>query len=157
MSHENTPLNAVLEIDLVDKGELGHIYPHTVVYHVGRYSYLLAEDERGDYLIKPIFSNGTLGPDIVNKKFRHYYDVIQAAYDDLTATTYICAASLAGKSMEIFTTTNGGLQSKVRFNYQIDDRKTFNFFFIEGNLYFYESGEDANGKYTVKSIRVTVE
>lgn len=100
MSHENTPLNAVLEIYLVDKGELGHIYPHTVVYHVGRYSYLLAEDERGDYLIKPIFSNGTLGPDIVNKKFRHYYDVIQAAYDDLTATTYICAVSLAGKSMK---------------------------------------------------------
>lgn len=159
MSHENTPLNSASEPYLVDDGEFGHMfghsYPHTVVYHVNQYTFLLAEDEQGNYLIRTIFINGVIGPNLIQKKFRHYYDVIQAAYDDITSTTYICAVSSADKTMEIFETTNGGLKSKRYFDYQIDERKTFNFFFTDGNLFFYESGEDENGKYVVKLICLT--
>ncbi|HAE77655.1 hypothetical protein JC794_02980 [Morganella morganii] len=146
-----------VKLTMVDKGELGHIYPQTVVYNVGRKNYLLAEDEEGNYLVKPVYENGTLGDSIVSKNFGCYYDIIQAAYDDVTATTYICAVSLAGKTMEVYAATTLGLVSRFEFDYVIDDRKTFNFFFIEGRLYVYQGGEDANGKYTVTSIRVTEE
>ncbi|HCM62350.1 MAG TPA: hypothetical protein DIT05_07350 [Morganella sp. (in: Bacteria)] len=149
--------NGILDIEMVDKGELGHIYPHTVIYQVGTRSYVLAEDEKGHYLIKPIYNNGTLGESIADKQFRSYYDIIQAAYDEYTSTTFICCVSLSGKSMEIFETNSEGLKSKVRFGYAIDDRKAFNFFFIRGQLYFYETGEDVNGKYTIKAISVVFE
>ncbi|MEG0278023.1 MAG: hypothetical protein RR510_03980 [Morganella sp. (in: enterobacteria)] len=139
-------------IKTVDKGEFGHIYPLTVVYQVGKKNYILAEDEGSNYLIKPIYDNGTLGESIVVKNFGRYYDIMQAAYDDLTATTYLCAVSLESKSMELFSTTNGGLISTHEFNFEIEDRKTFNFFFISGRLYIFQGGEDANGKYTVRSI-----
>ena len=78
-------------------------------------------------------------------------------FRDTYTTTYICAVSLAGKTMEVYATTTLGLVSRFEFDYVIDDRKTFNFFFIEGRLYVYQGGEDANGKYTVTSIRVTEE
>lgn len=149
--------DGVLEIDMVDKGELGHLYPHTIIYQVGYHNYILAEDESANYMIKPISNYGKLGVSIVEKQFRSYYDIIQAAYDEYTSTTFICCVSLSGKSIEIFETSDEGLKSKVRSFYAMDDRKTCNFFFIRGQLYFYESGEDANGKYTVKSISVVFE
>lgn len=139
-------------IKTVDKGEFGHIYPLTVVYQVGKKNYILAEDEGGNYLIKPIYDNGTLGESIVFKNFGRYYDIMQAAYDDLTAVTYLCAVSLENKTMELFSTTNGGLVSTYEFDFEIEDRKTFNFFFISGRLYIFQAGEDANGKYTVRSV-----
>ncbi|SYL11013.1 Uncharacterised protein [Klebsiella pneumoniae] len=64
---------------------------------------------------------------------------------------------LAGKNMEVYSTTTLGLVSTFEFEYAIDDRKNFNFFFIEGRLYYYHGGEDANGKYTVMSVKVTEE
>lgn len=139
-------------IKTVDKGELGHIYPITVIYQVGKKNYILAEDDGGNYLIKPIYDNGTFGESITVKNFGRYYDIMQAAYDDLTATTYLCAVSLKNKTMEVFSTTNGGLVSTHEWSYEIEDLKTFNFFFISGRLYIFHGGEDANGKYTVRSI-----
>ena len=136
----------------VDKGEFGHIYPLTVIYQVGKKNYILAEDDGGNYLIKPIYDNGTFGESITVKNFGRYYDIMQAAYDDLTATTYLCAVSLKNKTMEVFSTTNGGLVSTHEWSYEIEDLKTFNFFFISGRLYVFQGGEDANGKYTVRSI-----
>ena len=59
--------------------------------------------------------------------------------------------------MEVYSTTTLGLVSTFEFDYAIDDRKNFNFFFIEGRLYYYHGGEDANGKYTVMSVKVTEE
>ena len=139
-------------IKTVDKGEFGHVYPITVVYQVGKKSYLLSEDQGGNYLIKPIYDNGTLGESVVIKNFGRYYDIMQAAYDDLTATTYLCAVSFEGKSMELFSTTNGGLVSSTEIIFDLEDHRTYNFFFISGRLYIFQGGEDANGKYTIKSI-----
>ncbi|HEI8951529.1 TPA: hypothetical protein SLH21_003383 [Morganella morganii] len=146
-----------IKLTMVDKGELGHIHPQTVIYNVGNKTFLLAEDESGNYLIKPVYKNGTLGETILSKNFGRYYDIIQAAYDNVTATTYICAVDLAGRNMEVYSTTTLGLVSTFEFDYAIDDRKNFNFFFIEGRLYYYHGGEDANGKYTVMSVKVTEE
>ncbi len=56
--------------------------------------------------------------------------------------------------MQVYLTTTLGLVSIFEFDYVVDDRKTFNLFFIGGHLYFYQSGEDANGKYTITSIRI---
>lgn len=139
-------------IKTVDKGELGHIYPISVVYQVGKKNYILVEDESGNYLIMPINDNGAFGESIVTKKFGRYYDIMQAAYDEHTATTYICSVSLSDKYMEVFSTSNTGLVSKNEWDFEIEDRKTFNFFFIKGRLFIYQGGEDSNGKYTVKSI-----
>ena len=146
-----------IKLSMVDKGELGHIHPQTVIYNVGNKIFLLAEDESGNYLIKPVYKNGTLGETILSKNFGRYYDIVQAAYDDVTATTYICMVDLAGKNMEVYSTTTLGLVSTFEFEYAIDDRKNFNFFFIEGRLYYYHGGEDANGKYNVMSVKVTEE
>ncbi|GAA0345715.1 hypothetical protein L9H26_13245 [Morganella psychrotolerans] len=142
---------------MVDKNNLGHLYPHTVVYQIACNHYILAEDEDANYLIKPILKSGRLGGIIVDKQFRYYYDIIQAAYDEYTSTTFICCVSLSWKAIEIFETHENGLKAKVRTDYVMDDRKTCNFFFIRGQLYLYERGEDANGKYTIKSIRVVFE
>ncbi|HHV7359552.1 hypothetical protein [Morganella sp. GD04133] len=143
-----------IKLTMVEKGELGHIYPQTVSYNVGKKNFFLVEDEQGNYLIKPIYENGTLGENIVSKNFGCYYDIIQSAYDDVTATTYLCCVDLDGKTMQVYLTTTLGLVSIFEFDYVVDDRKTFNFFFIGGHLYFYQSGEDANGKYTITSIRI---
>ena len=94
-----------IKLSMVDKGELGHIHPQTVIYNVGNKIFLLAEDESGNYLIKPVYKNGTLGETILSKNFGRYYDIVQAAYDDVTATTYICMVDLAGKNMEVYSTT----------------------------------------------------
>lgn len=44
-----------IKLSMVDKGELGHIHPQTVIYNVGNKIFLLAEDESGNYLIKPVY------------------------------------------------------------------------------------------------------
>lgn len=56
-----------IKLTMVDKGELGHIHPQTVIYNVGNKTFLLAEDESGNYLIKPVYKNGTLGETILSK------------------------------------------------------------------------------------------
>lgn len=104
-----------IKLTMVDKGELGHIHPQTVIYNVGNKTFLLAEDESGNYLIKPVYKNGTLGETILSKNFGRYYDIVQAAYDDVTATTYICMVDLAGKNMEVYSTTTLGLVSTFEF------------------------------------------
>lgn len=59
--------------------------------------------------------------------------------------------------MESFETNSERLKYKFCYGYSIDDRNIFNFFFIRGQLYFYEGGEDANSKYTIKAISVAFE
>lgn len=140
-------------ITTVAKGEFGHIYPISVTYQVGKKHYILVEDEVGHYMVMPINDDGVFGSSIETNAFSRYYDIMQAAYDDQTGTTYLCAVSLSGKYMEVFATSNTGLVSKNAWNFEIEDRKTFNFFFIKGLLFIYQGGEDSNGKYTVKSVR----